>query len=327
MKRIAAALLIPACVAAFGARAEEFSAHALAFHPSSPALVLVRGRAGGVRIVDFADPAKPAEREISAGAEAADFVGDGARIVLGEKGRLRLVALDGKDAGPGAEAAREPIIAVAVSPRERAVALLDRKLGLQLWDWRDGPVRRRWQAVLDRTTDYCIAGDVAFAPDESAVAAITCFNNVHVRTRAGQAVAVPRGRDGYESCCGVKIRFSPDGGFLVARRGAQPGWSAHLWTYRGGALSGGREFPGTKYARDIAFVRGTREVIVLDEAGLRRLDPLAPRRATKLLEISAQETGAIAVSADGARLATIEGDNTIAYRTLAGAPLGRITLR
>lgn len=326
MSRLAAALLLLIC-AAGGARADEFAARMLAFHPTSATLVMVRGREGGVRIVDFGDPAKPVEREISPAAQGANFIGDGTRIVLGEKGRLRVVTLNGKSAGAEIEAAKEPIIAVAVSPREKAVALLDRKLGLQLWDWRDGPVLRRWQAVLDRTTDYCIAGDVAFAPDESAVAAITCFNNVHVRTLAGRAVAVPRGRDGYESCCGVKIRFSPDGRFLVARRGAQPGWSAHLWTYRGGVLAGGREFPGTKYARDIAFLKGTRDVIVLDDAGLRRVDPLAPRRATMLLQVSAQETEAIAVSADGARLAMIEGDNAITYRVLGGALLGRIELR
>lgn len=326
MSRIAAALLVLIC-AAGGAQAREFAARVLAFHPASATLVLVRGREGGVRLVDFGDPAKPLEREISAEAQAANFVGDGARIVLGEKGRIRVVSLDGKSAGADVEAAKEPIIAVAVSPREQAVALLDQKLGLQVWDWRGGAVRRRWQAVLDRTTDYCIAGDVAFAPDESAVAAITCFNNVHVRTLAGRAVAVPRGRDGYESCCGVRIAFSPDGRYLVARRGAQPGWSAYLWTYRGGALSGGREFPGTEFARDVAFLKGTRDVIVLDISGLRRVDPHAPRRATKLLEISAQESEAIAVSADGSRLAMIEGDNTITYRALGGALLGRIALR
>jgi hypothetical protein len=326
MKPIAAALSV-LLLASGGARAEPFAAHALGFHPTSNTLLMVRGREGGVRIVDFADPAKPLERELSAVAQAADFIGDGARIVLGEKGLLRVVSLDGKSAGPDVEAAPEPIIAVAVSPRGGALALLDRKIGLQLWDFGNGPVRRRWQATLERVSDYCVAGDVAFAPDESAVAAISCFNNIYVRSRAGRAIAVPRGREGYESCCGVKIRFSLDGQFLVGRRGAQPGWSAHLWTYRGGVLSGGRVFPGTDYARDIAFLKGTREVLVLDKDGLRRIDPLAPRRATTLLAISPQETDAIAVSADGARLAMIEGGDAITFRALGGALLGSIKLR
>jgi hypothetical protein len=92
-------------------------------------------------------------------------------------------------------------------------------------------------------------------------------------------------------------------------------------------LSGGRVFPGTDYARDIAFLKGTREVLVLDKDGLRRIDPLAPRRATTLLAISPQETDAIAVSADGARLAMIEGGDAITFRALGGALLGSIKLR
>jgi hypothetical protein len=326
MKRAAAALLLLTASAA-NAAAADFAAVSLTFHPTSSALLLVRGRESGVRLVDFTDLAKPVEREISATTRAADFLADGARIAIGEAGVLRIVALDGKSAAVETATQTERIVAVSASLRGRNVALLDQKIVLQVWEVAAPSLRRRVHERLERIADRCIGGDVTFAPDESAVAAISCFNNVHVRTLAGRAIAVPRARESYESCCGVKIRFSHDGRFLIARRGFQPGWDAYLWTFSGGVFAGGRKLPGTDYVRDFAFVKGTRDLLVLDKGGLRRLDPSAPGRGTTLVEMSPEENDGVALSADGTRVATIEGENNIVLRALSGAVLGRITLR
>jgi hypothetical protein len=325
MKRFAAALLVLLLPA--GGAAADFAAVSLTFHPTSNAVLMVRGRESGVRIVDFTDLAKPAEREITAAERAADFLPDGSRIAIGEPGLLRIVSLDGKSAAATVATATERIVAVSAAPRGRFIALVDQKMVLQVWEMAEPAPRRRVHERLERISDYCAGGDVAFAPDESAVAAISCFNNVHVRTLAGRAIAVPRGRESYESCCGVKIRFSPDGRFLIARRGFQPGWDAFLWTFRGGVLAGGRKLPGADYVRDFAFVKGTRELLVLDKGGLRRIDSAAAGRATTLVAITPEENDGLALSADGARLATIEGDNNIVLRALSGAVLARITLR
>jgi WD40 repeat protein len=290
-------------------------------------LLMVRGREAGVRLVDFTDLAKPGEREIAASTRAADFLADGARIAIGETGVLRIVSLEGKGAAAQVETSTERIVAVSGSPRGRYIALVDQKMVLQVWEMAEPSPRRRVHERLEPIADTCAGADVAFAPDESAVAAISCFNNVHVRTLAGRATAVPRARESYESCCGVKIRFSPDGRYLIARRGFQPGWDAFLWTFRGGVFAGGRKLPGADYVRDFAFLKGTRELLVLDKGGLRRIDPAAPNRATTLVAMTPEENDGLAVSADGTRLATIEGENNIVLRALSGAVLGRITLQ
>jgi hypothetical protein len=326
MLRVAAALLL-FLLSAGAAAAEQFTAVSLTFHPTSNALLMVRGRESGVRIVDFTDLAKPAEREITASTRAADFLADGSRIAVGETGKLRIVSLDGKSAAAPVETSTERIVAVSASPRGRSIALLDQKMVLQIWEMVEVSPRRRVHERLERISDSCAGGDVAIAPDESAVAAISCFNNVHVRTLAGRAIAIPRGREGYESCCGVKLRFSPDGRVMIARRGFQPGWDAFLWTVRGSVFAGGRKLPGTDMVRDFAFVKGTRELLVLDKGGLRRINPAAPGRATTLVAMTPEENDGLALSADGTRLATIEGDNNIVLRALSGAVLGRITLR
>jgi hypothetical protein len=326
MKRAAAALL-GLISSAGNTAAADFAAVSLSFHPTSNALLMVRGRESGVRLVDFTDLARPAEREISASTRAADFLASGTHIAIGEPGLVRIVSLDGKSAAEPVATSTERIVAVAGAPRGRTIALVDQKMVLQVWDVAASPPRRRVHERLERIADSCAGADVTFAPDESAVAAISCFNNVHVRTLAGRAIAVPRGRESYESCCGVKIRFSHDGRSLIARRGFQPGWDAFLWTFRGGVFAGGRKLPGTDSVRDFAFLKGTRALLVLDKGGLRRIDPAAPGRATTLVAMTPEENDGLAVSADGTRLATIEGDDNIVLRALSGAVLGRIKLR
>src|SRR5262249_16624922 len=159
------------------------------------------------------------------------------------------------------------------------------------------------------------------------IAVISCRNNVHLRTREGRAIAVPRGREDYESCCGVKIGFSADGRFLIARRGYQPGFDAFVWTVSAGRLAGGQKFPHAPSVRDFAGLPGTAQLLILAQAGGRGLGPAGAPGATLVPAESASGIQALAVSADGSRIATIEPDDIIVYRASTGAPLGRIPLR
>jgi hypothetical protein len=175
----------------------------------------------------------------------------------------------------------------------------------------------------------CATSAVGLAPDDSAVAAIACTGDVYVWTLAGQAVTVPRGRGEYEGCCGWQIGFSADGRFLIARRSFQPGYDAYVWARRGGRLTGGRQFPGSEQLRQFAVLPNSPELLILDELGLRRLTPAGAKGAAlvpKEKDAPATMRG-FAVSSDGTRVATIEGDDDIVYRAGDGKILGRIALR
>ena len=174
----------------------------------------------------------------------------------------------------------------------------------------------------------CTTSAVAIAPDETAVAAISCTGDVYVWSLAGRAAAVPRGRGGYEGCCGWQIGFSADGKFLIARRSGQPGYDAYVWTRRGGALAGGRQFPGSDQLREFAVLPNTPELLILDALGLRRLAPGGgPRGALLVPQETDRTVRGFAVSADGTRIATIEGEDDVVYRAADGKILGRSALR
>ena len=115
--------------------------------------------------------------------------------------------------------------------------------------------------------------------------------------------------------------------FLIARRGYQPGYDAFVWTLRGGRVEGGRKFEEAVEVRDFAVLLGAAELVILDALGLRRVEAGGMRGAMLVPGEAAAQIRGIAVSADEARLATIEPDDTIVYRAGDGAPLGRISLR
>jgi len=345
------------------AAADEYSIAALAFHPKSNALVLARGD-GELRLVDFSDPAKPVVRGFGAKIGAAAFLSDGSGIVTGgEDGALRVWSLGGADAGAPIHAGKEPIIGVAVSARGRFLAAVDRNLALRIWQASDTGFRLAREIQLVRKFGspgdtsrgdgrvpgvvWAESADVAFAPDESMVAVITSFNNVYVSRIDGRAITVPRGSGDYESCCGVRILFTADGRFMIARRGAQPGYSAFVWTVRAGRLAGGREFPGLTQPREFAALPSGAELLVADGAGLRRVTA-GTMVGADLLPAGPEEERFqhVAVSADGARIATAELERirkqdlprevlvpvyeyrrSLVYRSRTGERLGQITLR
>jgi WD40 repeat protein len=287
--------------------------------------VLARSYDGALRLVDFADPAKPVERALAAKASAATFLPDGRLLVGGPDGTLRLWTPDGAEAGV-IRASDASIGSLAVS--RRYVASVDAKLAVRLWQPEGRSFGRPLAMRRQRVDIPCTTSAVAIAPDETAVAAISCTGDVYVWTLAGQAVAVPRGRGGYEGCCGWQIGFSADGKFLIARRSGQPGYDAYVWTRRGGALAGGRLFPGSDQLSDFAVLPNTPELLILDAVGLRRLAPGGgPKGAVLVPQEADRPLRSFAVSADGTRIATIEGDGDIVYRAGDGKILGRSTLR
>jgi hypothetical protein len=320
---IAAAVL--AISAAPAAAADPFSAVALAFHPKSNTLVLARGQDGGLRLVDFADPAKPAERALAVKASAAAFLPDGRIVAGGGDGTLRILSPEGAETGI-IRASATPVASLAVSPRHIAAA--DETLAVRIWLHDGKSVGRPLQMRRQRSDSACGTSAVAIAPDDTAVAALSCTGNVYVWSLAGQAVAVPRGRGEYEGCCGWQIGFSADGRFLIARRSFQPGYDAFVWTRRGGQLAGGRQFPNTEQVRQFDVLPNTPELLILDELGLRRLAPGGtPKGAVLVAKEAGNAMRGFAVSADGTRIATIEGEDDIVLRAGDGAVLGRMALR
>jgi len=313
---------------AAGAAAEPFAPLELAFHPKSNTVVLARGE-GALRLIDFADPTKPVDRAITFTATAVAFLPDGQRFVTGGgDGMLRFWSLEGSESGTPFRASDAPIRSIAVSARGRFLATVDDRLAIRIWQ-ANGQVFGRTLQMQRQRVDYpCTASGVAFAPDELAIAAISCTNNVYLWSLAGQPVAVPRGRDSYESCCGVRIGFSADGRYLIARRSFQPGYDAYFWSRRAGALAGGRKFPGAESVREFAPLPNTSELLILDQSGLRRLWPGGGiAGATLVPGEPANAIRAFAVSADGSRVATIEADDVVVIRDGTGAPLGRISPR
>jgi WD40 repeat protein len=324
--RIAAAIVF--LFFAPAAAAEPFSLAAIAFHPKSNTLVLARGHNGELRLVDFAEPGKPAARAFGAKIGAAIFLNDGRRIVTGgADGTVRIWSPEATEAGAPILGSGEAITSIAVSASDRFLATVDRNLTLRIWQAEGPGFRQRLQIPLQPKSNPSEGSDVAFVPDESAVAAISLFGNVFMRTIDGRPVAVPRARGDYESCCGVRIGFSGDGRFLIARRGYQPGYDAFVWTLRGGRVEGGRKFEEAVEVRDFAVLQGAAELVILDALGLRRVEAGGMRGAMLVPGEAAAQIRGIAVSADEARLATIEPDDTIVYRAGDGAPLGRISLR
>lgn len=313
--------------AAPAAVADPFSALAIDIHPRSNTLVLAHGQDGELRLVDFADPAKPAARALPPKATAAAFLPDGRLVVGGADGTVRLWSLETGAEAAAIRASSSPILSLAVSARH--IAGVDEKLTVRLWQQDGRGVGHALQMRRQKSEAPCATSAVGLAPDESAVAAIACSGDVYVWTLAGQAVAVPRGRGEYEGCCGWQIGFTADGRHLIARRSFQPGYDAYVWTRRGGRLAGGRQFPGTEQLRQFAVLPNTPELLILDELGLRRLTPAGAKGAALLpKEKDAPATmRGFAVSSDGTRIATIEGEDDVVYRAGDGKILGRLALR
>lgn len=302
---------------------EPFAPVALAFHPRSNTLVLARG-SDGLRLIDFADPGNPVARApIASKAMAAAFLVDGARIVTGgADGMLRFWSLDGTEAGAPIRASAAPIAGIVVSPRGGYIAAVDETLAIRLWRADGSGFGRPLNLPRQRGSFPCTRSDVAFSPDESLIAAISCTNTVMLWRVAGQPMAVPGGREGYEACCGVRIGFTADGRFLVASRSFQPGFTGYIWPVRNGRPGAIREFPGTTSLR--AFAALPDGLLILDEAGLRRLDPAGRALGEAILRgEEAANVQIIAVSADAMRIATIESGDAILLRAADGAALGR----
>lgn len=312
---------IAALAAAPAFPAEPFSAAAIAFDPKSITLVLARGYEGDLRLVDFADPAKPAARALAPKATAAVFLIDGRLAAGGADGTIRLWSLE-----TGAETARiqasvSPIASLAVSPRH--IAAVDENLVLRIWQHDGRSVGRPLQMRRQKSDAPCTSSAVALAPDETAVAAISCTGDVYAWTLSGQILTVPRGRGEYEGCCGWQIGFSADGRYLVARRSYQPGYEAFVWTRRGGQLAGGRLLPGSDQLKQFALLPNTADLLIYDALGLRRLSPTGAKGAV----IVPEGMRGFAVSADGSRIATLMDGQELVFRAGDGRVLGRIALQ
>jgi hypothetical protein len=309
------------------AAAEPFSAAALVFHSKSNALVLARNYEGELRLADFADPAKPAARALPLKAPAAEFLPDGRLALGGADGTIRLWSLETGAEAAAIRASASPILSLGVSARH--IASVDERLTVRIWQHDGRGVGRPLQMRRQKGEAPCATSAVGLASDDSVVAAISCTGDVYVWSLAGQALAVPRGRGEYEGCCGWQIGFAADGRFMIARRSFQPGYDAFVWTRRGGQLAGGRQFPGTEQLRQFAVLPNTPELLILDELGLRRLTPTGAKGAAlvaKEKEAEATIRG-FALSADATRIATLEGEDDIVYRSGDGKILGRSALR
>lgn len=334
MQRIARRFVLSLCLigaVALPASAEYvvpplggFEPAALAFHPQSSALLLVRGDTG-VRVLDFGDPRNPLVRTaISVRARAAAFMPDGARIVTGDTGgMLRFWSLDGHEAGAPIQASTAQIESLTVSPSGRFIAVADSTLAIRLRQPDGKSLGRLMQMRRQRVESPCTRIHVASAPDEMRIAAISCTNEVAMWSVAGWPIAVPGGRDAYEACCAVRVGFTADGRFLVAVRAYQPGFDGFVWPLARGGVGARRTFPRTDSLRDFAMLPGGHELLVLDKDGIRRTNARGqPRGPTLVPPQPDVYVGAVAASADGTRIATIE-EGAIVLRAGDGALLTR----
>ena len=75
------------------------------------------------------------------------------------------------------------------------------------------------------------------------------------------------------------------------------------------------------------MLANAQDLLILDRAGLRRLAPGGgPKGAVLVPQEADGAVRGFAVSADGTRIATIEGEELV-YRAGDGKPLGRLALR
>jgi hypothetical protein len=169
----------------------------------------------------------------------------------------------------------------------------------------------------------CTRIHVAIAPDEKRIAAISCTNEVAMWSVAGRPIAVPGGRDRYEACCSVRVGFTADGRFLVAVRAYQPGFGGFVWPLAGVSVGARRDFPRTDSLRDFAMLPGGHELLVLDKDGIRRGSARdEPRGPTLVPPQPDAYVSAVAASADGTRIATIE-ESAVVLRAGDGTLLTR----
>jgi WD40 repeat protein len=261
---------------------------------------------GTVRLLDFADPARPrVALTLGDKFSAAAALPDGRLLTGGGDGMVRFWSQAGTEAEPPLPMLGRMIDHVRVSAKGRFLAAADVTGRIRLWR-REGA---RWTAVATvealAPSGECFfdpgVSSLAFSPDETLLAASPCPGGIAAWTTAGRqlAVTLPPSAEGG---LGHHLTFSADGRHLAAHFQFQPGSLRFVWPVEGERFGVANEINREETLAIAAHPRSN-GFVVADGEGILVHDAVG-RPLAKL--IHAARLTALAVSADGARLAAVE---------------------
>jgi WD40 repeat protein len=290
---------------------QTFQPGGLHFLPGSAAALLVSDSGGTLRIVDFTDPARPVVRlTFPEKVRGAVVLPDG-RIAAGTgDGLVRFWSQTGAETEPALAMLGRAIGPLAVSRGGRWLAAGDAAGMVRIWR-RDGAAWSTvttFQAMPARgDCDWSTGIDgLAFSPDETLLAVSTCPGGLALWTVEGRRIPA-EAPESTQGGLNTDLVFSGDGRHLLAHYRFQPGSQRWAWPIEGAGsaarvgtprmLDNSRTGAIVAHPRDDGFVIAEADAIAFRAPDGRELRP----------RLKAVGVTSIAVTADGSRLAAVQG--------------------
>jgi len=299
---------------------------AIAFHPKSSALVLVRDGADRVRLLDFTDPARPVARLTLPAAPPAAFLPDGRIVTAGRDGMLRVWTETGRPAAAPLKVADTAIYGMAVSASGRLIATQDSRRTLRIVSLESRllppPISAKREKPDEEQCDDLEFGSSApiFSPDERIVVFVTHCGTIAAVTAEGEPVPL----DDADISSVQTMRFASDGKALIVRFVHQPGATTIIWPLADGRFGAPQKLPEPMTHREIKAIApgfGPQTFLIALES---RIQGLAADGRPTGFGFDSPGAETFAQSADGSRVAVSDGRRIVLYagdgKPLAPAP-------